>query len=139
MFTREFKLAAVKELDSGKPAGYVARQLEIKPNLLYRWRRELRKHPAKALSGHDNKMLADSREAELERKIAHEEVYRSEYADLADARRQVGSFNESIYNRKRLPSAIGYRSPVEFEYQQTACRGRVEREGSGPGTGGNCL
>jgi hypothetical protein len=28
VFTREFKLAAVKELDSGKPAGYVARQLE---------------------------------------------------------------------------------------------------------------
>ena len=70
VFTREFKLAAVKELDSGKPARYVTRQLEIKPNLLYRWRRELRKHPAKALSGHGNKMLADSREAELERKIA---------------------------------------------------------------------
>ncbi len=49
VFTREFKLAAVKELDSGKPAGYVTRQLEIKPNLLVRWRRELRKHPAKGV------------------------------------------------------------------------------------------
>jgi transposase-like protein len=49
VFTREFKLAAVRELDSGKLAGYVARQLEIKPNLLYRWRRELRKHPQVAL------------------------------------------------------------------------------------------
>ena len=68
-FTREFKLAAVKELDSGKPAGYVARRLEIKPGLLYRWRRELKKHPTKAFSGQGNKMLADTREAELERKI----------------------------------------------------------------------
>ena len=59
-------------------------------------------------------------------------LYRSEYADLADARRQVGSFIESVYNRKRLHSALGFRSPVEFEHQQTACRGRVEREGSGP-------
>jgi transposase-like protein len=30
VFTREFKLAAIKELDSGKPQCYVARQLEVK-------------------------------------------------------------------------------------------------------------
>ncbi len=40
VFTREFKLAAVKELESGKPLGYVARQLEVNPNTLHRWRRE---------------------------------------------------------------------------------------------------
>ena len=36
VFTREFKLAAVKELESGKPLGYVARQLEVNPNMLHR-------------------------------------------------------------------------------------------------------
>jgi transposase-like protein len=40
-FTLEFKLAAVKELESGKPLGYVARQLEVNPNVLHRWRCEL--------------------------------------------------------------------------------------------------
>jgi transposase-like protein len=69
IFTREFKVAAVKELESGKPAGYVARRLEIKPNLLHRWRQELKKQPAKAFSGQGKRMLADSREAELERKV----------------------------------------------------------------------
>lgn len=69
VFTREFKLAAVKELESGKPAGYVSRQLEINANVLHRWRRELSKHPTKAFSGHGNKLLAESKEAELERKI----------------------------------------------------------------------
>ncbi len=47
--------------------------------------------------------------------LKYEEVYRSEYRDLADARRQIGRFIESVYNQKRLHSALGYRSPVEFE------------------------
>ena len=52
--------------------------------------------------------------------LKHEEVYRSEYVDMADARRQIGTFIESVYNRKRLHSALGYRSPVEFESEHLA-------------------
>jgi putative transposase len=44
-----------------------------------------------------------------------EEVYRSEYRNLADARARMGKFIEQVYNRKRLHSALGYRPPVEFE------------------------
>ena len=51
VFTREFKLAAIKELDSGKPLGYVARQLEVSANTLHRWRGEFREQPTKAFSG----------------------------------------------------------------------------------------
>ena len=69
VFTREFKLAAIKELDSGKPLGYVARQLEVNPNTLHRWRREFKEQPTKAFSGQGRRVLAESHEAELERKI----------------------------------------------------------------------
>lgn len=69
VFTREFKLAAVKELESGKPPGHVARQLEVSSNTLQRWRREFNKRPTRAFSGNGRRMLADSREGELERKI----------------------------------------------------------------------
>ena len=69
IFTREFKLAAIKELESGKSLAYVARRLEINPNVLHRWRREFQKHPTKAFSGNGKRMLVESREAELERKI----------------------------------------------------------------------
>src|SRR5260370_7409116 len=69
VFTREFKLAAVKELESGKPLGYVARQLEVHPNILHRWRREFKEQPTKAFSGQGRRVLAESREAELDRKI----------------------------------------------------------------------
>ena len=69
IFTREFKVAAIKQLDSGKATGYVARRLEVNPNTLHRWRREFNKQPTKAFSGQGRRMLADGREAELERKI----------------------------------------------------------------------
>jgi transposase len=69
VFTREFKLAAVKEVESGKPSSFVARQLEVSANTLHRWHREFKNQPTKAFSGHGKRMLAESREAQLERKI----------------------------------------------------------------------
>lgn len=47
--------------------------------------------------------------------LKYEEVYLTEYADLADARRRIGHFLEDIYNRRRLHSALGYVPPTEFE------------------------
>ena len=67
-YTREFKIAAIREIDSGKRVGVVARRLEINRNVLYRWYREYKKQPVKAFSGR-GKRVAVSREAELERKI----------------------------------------------------------------------
>jgi putative transposase len=47
--------------------------------------------------------------------LKYEEVYRTEYRNLADARSAIGVFLEKVYNEKRLHSALSYRSPVEFE------------------------
>ena len=67
-FTREFKMAAIREIESGKTVGMVARRLEVSRHVLYRWYREYRKQPGKAFPG-PGKVIAASREAELERKI----------------------------------------------------------------------
>jgi len=47
--------------------------------------------------------------------LKYEEVYRNEYADLAEATASIGEFIDQVYNRQRLHSALGYRSPLEFE------------------------
>jgi transposase InsO family protein len=49
------------------------------------------------------------------RTIKEEEVDLSEYRDFADALTQIGHFIEDVYNQKRIHSALGYFSPVEYE------------------------
>jgi transposase InsO family protein len=44
-----------------------------------------------------------------------EEVDGKTYLTIDDARRNIETFIEDTYNRKRLHSAIGYTTPVEFE------------------------
>ena len=44
-----------------------------------------------------------------------EEVDGKVYANLDEARRQIAAFIETVYNAKRLHSALGYKPPAEFE------------------------
>ena len=47
--------------------------------------------------------------------LKYEEVYRTEYHNLEEAKAAMQQFLEKIYNQKRLHSALGYRPPREFE------------------------
>jgi transposase len=69
MVTKEFKLAAVQLLERGNSIGEVARALEVNPNVLHRWRREVRQGPGNVFPGHGKQRWAEGRIAELERKI----------------------------------------------------------------------
>lgn len=51
----------------------------------------------------------------LMRTIKEEHVRLTEYADLEDARRQIDTFISEVYAKKRIHSALGYRTPAEFE------------------------
>jgi transposase InsO family protein len=47
--------------------------------------------------------------------IKYDEVYLSDYQTLIEARASIGHFIEEVYDRKRLHSVLGYKTPFEFE------------------------
>jgi transposase len=71
-FTRELKLAAVQQLESGSSAAEVARAFEINPNVLHRWRKEFRHGPGNAFPGKGKRRWEETRVAQLERKVGQQ-------------------------------------------------------------------
>jgi hypothetical protein len=52
--------------------------------------------------------------------LKREEIYANRYEDLEDLRTNIEDFIERYYNRCRLHSALGYRSPEELEKESEA-------------------
>ena len=53
--------------------------------------------------------------------LKREEIYANSYENLEHLRANIEIFIEHYYNKQRLHSALGYRSPEEFE-QQAQCQ-----------------
>jgi transposase len=71
-FTKEFKLAAVRRLETGASMAEVARACEVNPNVLHRWRREFRGGVDRAFPGLGKRKPEESQVTELERKIGQQ-------------------------------------------------------------------
>jgi transposase len=74
LYSRDVKIAAMREIDNGRTLAEIARQLELSPNLLQRWRGEWRARrdlafPGAGRSGATPAWDGLQRIAELERKI----------------------------------------------------------------------
>jgi transposase len=66
-FTREFKLQVVREIEAGKPVARVAREHQIDPTLISRWRHQQDQYGERAFAGNGQAYTEDVRVAELER------------------------------------------------------------------------
>ena len=51
------------------------------------------------------------------RTIKEEEVFLSDYRNMAEARQQIGHFIDVVYSQKRIHSALDYKTRAEFETQ----------------------
>jgi len=71
-FTKEFKEAAIRRLQLGASVAEVARACEVNPNVLHRWRRELREQGAHAFSGNGKSRAEENQVAALERKVGRQ-------------------------------------------------------------------
>ena len=49
------------------------------------------------------------------RTLKEEEIVLSDYLTFADAYLSIGHFIEQVYQAKRIHSALGYLTPMEFE------------------------
>ena len=58
--------------------------------------------------------------------LKQDEIYARPYQDLPELEQHMEEFMDQFYNRERLHSALGYRSPEEFE-------AKVARERSAQG------
>ena len=73
-FTREYKVEAVRAAERSGNAAQTARDLGIRPNLLNRWRRELRDDGARAFPGNGSPRDEELARLKRELKQAREEL-----------------------------------------------------------------
>jgi transposase len=68
VFTREFKLEAVRLLEEGKkPAAELARELGLRRNQLYKWKEQTDAHGSTAFPGKGKRALAGNASDEIAR------------------------------------------------------------------------
>ena len=60
-FTKEFKIATLRQLNAGVSIAAVARSCEIDPRLVHRWRQDLQQSPEQAFPGLGKKRSDENR------------------------------------------------------------------------------
>jgi len=94
-YTREFKIAIVRDLETGKSLAQVSRENGIHPSLIVKWKTEYFENPEKAFSGNGRVYKDQARMAELERLVGRL------YAENEFLKKALGTLESRIQERKR--------------------------------------
>jgi transposase len=68
-FTKEFKLQVLHEIEAGLSIAQAARQHQLHPNLIRKWREQVARYAARAFAGNGHVYTDAAKVAELERLI----------------------------------------------------------------------
>jgi transposase len=70
LFTREFKLQVIREIEAGsKTQAEAAREYQVSSTAIYKWRQQVSKYHDQAFAGHGNAYSHEARVNELERMV----------------------------------------------------------------------
>jgi transposase len=68
-FTKEFKLQVLRELEAGTSIAQAARQHQLHPNVIRKWREQYAHYAERAFAGNGHAYTDEAKVAELERLI----------------------------------------------------------------------
>lgn len=69
IFTRDFKLQVIRQVQAGKSIAQAAREHELHPNLIAKWQKLHAQYAQSAFQGNGHAYTEDAKVAELERLI----------------------------------------------------------------------
>ena len=101
VFTRQFKLQVIAEVDAGKTMAQVAREHQVNANTIAKWRKQLRQYPDTAFAGHGNAYTDEARVAELERMVGRLTMENDFLKKALQTINQQASANASATNKSR--------------------------------------
>jgi transposase len=68
-FTKEFKLQVIREIEAGKTVAQAAREHQLHPNTIIKWRQLHQQYAERAFAGNGQTYKDEARIAELERLV----------------------------------------------------------------------
>jgi transposase len=68
-FSKAFKLQVIREVEAGKSMAETAREHELHPHLIRKWRQQVATYADQAFAGNGNAYTQEAKLAELERLI----------------------------------------------------------------------
>jgi transposase len=95
IYTKEFKMAILAQVETGIPVAQVARENGLHPQLVFRWKKEFNKNPEQAFSGPGHPYKDQARVAELERTIG------KLYAENLFLKKTLDTMNQRVEEEKQ--------------------------------------
>jgi transposase len=68
-FTKEFKLQVIREVEAGKSVAQAAREHQLHPNTIIKWRKLHQQYAERAFAGNGQTYKEEARISELERMV----------------------------------------------------------------------